>query len=175
PLMADHIPEFQDESALSLGQSKSNLGVGILSLPLAFKYSGWIIGLSLFFFCTIVASHGARLLIKCLKYEKGLHTYPDIAAITYGEFAKSAIFALLAFEIFIILIILVNIIGDTLNTLYPDMSIVSLKIISWIVLVPLTLIDIKYLSYVSFLGILSTIFLALVILINGITNYEQPG
>ncbi|CAG8514119.1 1655_t:CDS:2, partial [Cetraspora pellucida] len=179
--------EIHDESKYILDQSKATLsqsiyhfcnilmGIGILSLPLAFKYTGWIIGLSLLFFCMVVTNYTARLLIICLKYKEGLYTYPDIAAIAYGEIARIIIFALFAFELVVMALASVNLIGDSLNMIYPDISIVSLKIISWMVLVPLTLIDIKYISYVSFLGILSSIVLVFVIIIDGVTKPEQPG
>ncbi|CAG8799208.1 4935_t:CDS:2, partial [Dentiscutata erythropus] len=51
----------------TLGQSIFNfcnvlMGVGILSLPLALKYTGWIIGLSLLFFCMAATNYAAKLL-----------------------------------------------------------------------------------------------------------------
>ncbi|CAG8759425.1 3558_t:CDS:2, partial [Racocetra persica] len=185
----------KDESEIILSQPKANLaqsifnfcnvlmGIGILSLPLAFKYSGWIIGFSLLVFCMGVTNYAARLLIICLEY-KGehkdehkdkLYTYPDIAEVAYGKVVKLVILALFGLELILMAVASVNLIGDCLNTIYPDISIVSLKIISWMVLVPLTLIDIKYLSYVSCLGILSSIALVFVIIIDGFTKHTQPG
>ncbi|KAF0557236.1 Solute carrier family 32 [Gigaspora margarita] len=151
------------------------IGVGSLSLPFAFKFSGWIIGLSLLFFCMGVTNYTTRLLIKCLNYKEGLYTYPDIAMVAYGKFVKFVVLALFTLELIGIAIAFITLIGDSLYVLFPKVSLVLLKIISWAVLVPLTLIDIKYLSYVSFLGLVSTIFLTIVIIIDGVTTHEQPG
>ncbi|CAG8790831.1 5612_t:CDS:2, partial [Dentiscutata erythropus] len=157
--------ETQEDNPLStkftLGQSIFNfcnvlMGVGILSLPLALKYTGWIIGLSLLFFCMATTNYAAKLLVKCLNYKEGIYTYPDI-------------------ELIAIAISLVILIGDSLQILFPDISIVYLKIIAWMILVPLSLIDIRSLSYFSLLGILSAIFLTFVVIINGFTTFEQPG
>ncbi|KAF0558226.1 Solute carrier family 32 [Gigaspora margarita] len=152
------------KSKSTLGQSIFNFcnvllniyGVGTLSLPLAFKHAGWIIGISLLFFCMGVTNYTARLLIKCLNYKEGIYTYPDI-------------------ELIAIAISLVILIGDSLQILFPDISLISLKIIAWMILIPLALIDIKYLSYFSLLGILSAIILVIVVIIDGITRNEQPG
>ncbi len=54
------------------------LGIGILALPLGFRYSGWIIGLSLFMFCSGVTNYTAKILAKCLDYDEGLYTFADM-------------------------------------------------------------------------------------------------
>ncbi|CAG8680233.1 15271_t:CDS:2, partial [Dentiscutata heterogama] len=175
-IQEDKLPKTKS----TLGQSIFNfcnvlMGVGILSLPLALKYTGWVIGLSLLFFCMGATNYAAKLLVKCLNYTEGIYTYPDIAAIAFGKFGTIAILILFSLELIAIAISLVILIGDSLQILFPDISLVFLKIIAWVILVPLTLVDIKYLSYFSLLGILSAIFLTFVVIINGFTIDEQPG
>ncbi|CAG8472821.1 8472_t:CDS:2 [Gigaspora rosea] len=151
------------------------LGVGALSLPLALNYSGWIIGALLFFFGLIVTNYAAIILIKCLSYKEGVYTYPDIAEIAFGKMGKYIILVFFTLETITSSISLVILIGDSLQVLFPNTSIIFLKIISWAILVPSTLIDMKYLSYSSILGVLTAVFLTVVILINGFINNEQPG
>ncbi|RIB05080.1 transmembrane amino acid transporter protein [Gigaspora rosea] len=175
-IQEDKPPKYKS----TLGQSIFNfcnvlMGVGTLSLPLAFKHAGWIIGISLLFFCMGVTNYTARLIIKCLNYKEKIYTYPDIATIAFGNFAKIIILILFSLELIAIAISLVILIGDSLQILFPDISLISLKIIAWMILVPLTLIDIKYLSYFSLLGIVSAIILVFVVIIDGITRNEQPG
>ncbi|CAG8647370.1 13814_t:CDS:2, partial [Dentiscutata heterogama] len=120
-------------------------------------------------------NYAAKVLIKCLKYKEGLYTYPDIAALAFGNIGKYIILAFFLLEIIGASIAFVILIGDSLQVLFPDISIILLKIISWIILVPLTIIDIKYLSYCSLLGVLAAVFLAIIVAINGFTQNEQPG
>ncbi|CAG8496093.1 25666_t:CDS:2, partial [Gigaspora rosea] len=71
------------------------VGISILALPLAFKYSGWIIGFSIFFFCLISTNYTAKLLKKCLDTDPECLTYADLAYLAYGQ--KGKIFAGLIF------------------------------------------------------------------------------
>ncbi|CAG8655365.1 7577_t:CDS:2, partial [Gigaspora margarita] len=151
------------------------MGAGALSLPLALNYSGWILGALLFFFGLIVTNYAAIILIKCLRFKEGVYTYPDIAEIAFGKMGKYVILVFFTLETITSTIALVILIGDSLQVLFPDISIILLKIISWAILVPLTLVDMKYLSYFSILGVLTAVFLAVVIVINGFVNNEQPG
>ncbi|CAG8745710.1 22127_t:CDS:2, partial [Gigaspora rosea] len=175
-IQEDKLPK----SKSTLVQSIFNLcnvlmGVGILSLPLAIKYTGWIIGISLLFFCMGVTNYTARLLIKCLNYKEGLRTYPDIATIAFGNLAYVVILVMFSLELIAIAVSLIILIGDSLQILFPNISLEVLKFIAWVILIPIGLIDLKYLSCCSLLGILTTIILAIVIVIDGFTRDERPG
>ncbi|RIB05081.1 transmembrane amino acid transporter protein, partial [Gigaspora rosea] len=168
------------ESKSNLVQSIFNycnvlIGVGALSLPLAFKYTGWIIGISLLFFCMVVTNYTAKLLIKCLNYKEGLYTYPDIATTAFGNLGNFVTVVIFTLDLIGVAISLIILIGDSLQILFPDISLISLKIIAWAILMPLALIDLKYLSSFSFLGILTTIVLAIIVIIDGFTKDERPG
>lgn len=60
------------------------LGVGVLSSPFALRSSGWLLGAPLFLFFTLVTNHTAKLLGKCLDYQEGMLTYPDIGEAAFG-------------------------------------------------------------------------------------------
>ena len=60
------------------------LGVGVLSSPFSLRSSGWLIGMPLFLFFTLVTNHTAKLLGKCLDYQEGMTTYPDIGEAAFG-------------------------------------------------------------------------------------------
>jgi len=63
-----------------------------LSLPLAFKYSGWILGTIILSLCGLVTLYTARILARCLDVDPSLITYADIG--WYQSIAASAYFRL---------------------------------------------------------------------------------
>ncbi|RIA84470.1 transmembrane amino acid transporter protein [Glomus cerebriforme] len=151
------------------------IGIGILALPLGFHYSGWIIGLLLFAFCLAVTNYTAKVLAKCLDYDEGLYTYADMGAAAFGHNARLSISILFTLELIASATALVILVGDSLHTIFPDTSIVLLKVIAWMIMTPLTFIAIRYLSYFSLLGILSAMSLVTVIIIDGFVKHEKPG
>ncbi|CAG8658183.1 12010_t:CDS:2, partial [Gigaspora rosea] len=78
-------------------------------------------------------------------------------------------------ELIAIAVSLIILIGDSLQIFFPNMSLDVLKVIAWVILIPIGLIDLKYLSSFSFLGILTTIVLAIIVIIDGFTRDERPG
>ncbi|CAG8588866.1 13783_t:CDS:2, partial [Cetraspora pellucida] len=151
------------------------IGIGILALPFGFKYAGWVIGLLLFFFCLGVTNYTAKLLAKCLEYDVRLCTYADMGAIAFGERTRLFISTLFSLELIASATALVILVGDSLHEIFPDTSIITLKVIAWSVMTPLTLIAIRYLSYFSLLGILSATTLVSVVIFDGLTKFERPG
>ncbi|KAF0550821.1 Solute carrier family 32 [Gigaspora margarita] len=100
-------------------------------------------GIIVIFFGLLVTNYAAIILIKCLSYKEGVYTYPDIAEIAFGKMGKHVILVFFTLETITSTIPLVILIGDSLQVLFPNTSIILLKIISWTILVPLTLIDIN--------------------------------
>ncbi|RIB05084.1 hypothetical protein C2G38_2119243, partial [Gigaspora rosea] len=82
---------------------------------------------------------------------------------------------LFSLELIAIAVSLIILIGDSLQIFFPNMSLDVLKVIAWVILIPIGLIDLKYLSSFSFLGILTTIVLAIIVIIDGFTRDERPG
>ncbi|CAJ0904922.1 13438_t:CDS:2, partial [Entrophospora sp. SA101] len=151
------------------------IGIGILALPLGFRYAGWVIGLTLFTFCLFVTNYTAKILAKCLSLRTGMNTYADMGAAAFGEKSRFYISALFSLELLASSTALVILCGDSLHALFPDTSIVYLKICAWVVMTPLTLIAIRYLSYFSLMGILSAIMLVNVLIIDGVSKDDRPG
>jgi len=54
------------------------VGIGLLSLPLAFRYSGWILGGLILTLCGLVTLYTARILARCMEVDPSLITYADI-------------------------------------------------------------------------------------------------
>ncbi|CAG8515426.1 14743_t:CDS:2 [Funneliformis mosseae] len=151
------------------------IGIGILTLPLGFKYAGWALGIAIFFSCLMITNYTAKVIKKCLDYDEGLYTYADIGAIAFGEKTRIYISVLFCLELIASAVALIILVGDSLHAIFPDASLNLLKVIAWIVMTPLTLIAIRYLSYFSLLGILSAICLVNVMIIDGFTKHESPG
>ena len=49
-------------------------GVGVLSLPYAFKQSGWAVGLALLLFICAITNYTGRLIGKCMALDSRIHT-----------------------------------------------------------------------------------------------------
>ncbi|KAF7726981.1 hypothetical protein EC973_008176 [Apophysomyces ossiformis] len=61
------------------------VGIGILALPLAFRYAGWIMGSVILLFCVVATNYTAKILGRCLESYPGLITYGDIGEAAFGE------------------------------------------------------------------------------------------
>ncbi|GBB94546.1 hypothetical protein RclHR1_02380005 [Rhizophagus clarus] len=151
------------------------IGIGILALPLGFKYAGWVLGFAIFFFCLMVTKYTAKVIKRCLDYDERLYTYADMGAVAFGEKSRMYIAALFCLELIASGVALVILIGDSLHTIFPDVPLNLLKVIAWFIMTPLTMIAIRYLSYFSLLGIISAVCLVNVMVIDGFAKREQPG
>ena len=131
------------------------IGVGLLSLPLAMKQAGWLIGLSFLLFSAVATCYTARILAKCLDVDPTLLTYADVAYISFGDSARWMTSLLFCLELVASCLALVVLFGDSLHALIPAWSTVEWKIVCGVVLVPLNFIPLRLLSVTSILGILS--------------------
>lgn len=75
------------------------MGVGLLSLPLGIKYSGWVCGMFALFCCAAVTAYTAKLLGRCMDLDPSLITFSDIAYISYGPRARVATSILFTLEL----------------------------------------------------------------------------
>ena len=131
------------------------IGVGLLSLPLAIKYSGMICGMAFLFFASIVTAYTANLLAKCLDLDVSLITFADLAFISYGPKARIATGVLFMLELLAACVALVVLFADTLNLLIPRIGVTEWKIICGFLLIPLNFVPLRLLSFTSVLGIFS--------------------
>lgn len=131
------------------------IGVGLLSLPLAMKQAGWLLGLLFLFFAAVSTSYTAKILAKCLDVDRSLVTYADLAYISFGHHARLVTSLLFCLELIGACVALVVLFADSLGALMPGLSLLQWKIICGFMLIPLNFVPLRLLSVTSVLGILS--------------------
>lgn len=131
------------------------IGVGLLSLPLAMKQAGWLLGLLFLTFAALTTSYTAKILAKCLDVDRSLVTYADLAYISFGHRARLVISLLFCLELIGACIALIVLFADSLYVLLPGLSIIQWKAICGLMLLPLNFVPLRFLSVTSILGILS--------------------
>ncbi|KAF2091118.1 hypothetical protein K490DRAFT_33759 [Saccharata proteae CBS 121410] len=151
------------------------IGVGLLSLPLAFKYSGWIVGMCFLLFSAITTSYTAKLLAKCLDTDNSLITFADIAYVCFGSRARVAVSILFSLELLATCVALVVLFADSLDALIPGYGILAWKIVCGVVLIPLGFLPLRLLSFTSILGILCCFGIVMSVFIDGAIKPHQPG
>ncbi|KAI5806612.1 transmembrane amino acid transporter protein-domain-containing protein [Peziza echinospora] len=153
------------------------IGVGLLSLPLGLKYSGWVIGLIFLAFSASITNYTGKLLALCLNKAKDqtLVTYADIAYVAFGHHARIWISFLFSMELLTACVALIILFGDSLNVLMPSVSVTEWKILAGIILTPLSFLPLRVLSFSSVLGILSCFGIVVIIFIDGLSKPERPG
>jgi vesicular inhibitory amino acid transporter len=131
------------------------IGIGLLSLPLAMKHAGWILGLSFLVFSAVATSYTAKILAKCLDVDQSVVTYADLAYISFGQHARLVTSFLFCLELLGACVALVVLFADSLYALVPGLSVLQWKIVCGVVLVPLNFLPLRFLSITSILGIIS--------------------
>ena len=130
------------------------IGVGLLSLPLGLKYSGWLIGMLFLFFAAITTRYTAGILAKCLDKDPSMIGFADIAWTAFGARGSLATGFLFTIELLAACVALVVLFADSLDALIPGWGVVAWKIVAGIVLIPLSFVPLRYLSFTSVLGII---------------------
>lgn len=130
------------------------IGIGLLSLPLAFRYSGWVIGVPFFIFAAITTQYTAKLLAKCLDVDSSLITFADLAFVSFGNQARIATSVLFSLELIAACVALVVLFADSLDALIPGWGTLAWKIVCGVILIPLGFMPLRLLSFTSVLGIL---------------------
>ena len=130
------------------------IGVGLLSLPLAVKFSGWVLGMVFLAFAALSTAYTARLLALCLDVDPSLVTYADIAYISFGPRARILTSLLFSLELVAACVALVVLFADSLDALVGGWSVLGWKIFCGLILIPLNFIPLRLLSVTSILGIL---------------------
>ncbi|KAI9802012.1 MAG: hypothetical protein M1825_003068 [Sarcosagium campestre] len=169
------------------------IGVGLLSLPLGFKYSGWSIGILFLLFAALATSYTARIMAKCLDVDRTLITYADLAYISFGPRARVLTSILFSVELMAPCVALVVLCADSLNALIPDIGLTEWKLVCGLILLPLSFMPLQILSFSSALGILCCLgrkifqtsnddvrrltlsAVVVIVFINGFLKPHQPG
>lgn len=151
------------------------VGIGMLSEPLAFAYAGWSMGTVLITMYGALACYTAKILARIICADPRLRTYSDIGRKAFGPRATVFISFMFCLELFAVSVVLVTLYADSLHTLIPNYSANTYKIWGLLVLIPTIFLPLSLLSYTSILGILSTVLLIVVVLVDGAFKKETPG
>ncbi|KAF4548018.1 Transmembrane amino acid transporter-like protein 9 [Elsinoe fawcettii] len=151
------------------------IGVGLLALPLAMKYSGWVIGLVFLLWAAIVTQYTAKILAKCLDVDSSLITFADLALVSFGHRARLLTSILFCAELLGACVALVVLFADSLDALIPGLNVTTWKIICGLLLIPLSFLPLRLLSFSSVLGIVSCTTIVLAVFIDGLLKPTAPG
>ncbi len=133
------------------------IGVGMLSLPLAFRMSGWVLGIGILTLTAAVTSHTANLLARCMRRDVTLITYSDLAYVSFGPRARVVVSALFTLELLAACVALVILFADSLDLLFPDFGdATTWKCVCAALVLGLNMLPLRWLSYTSVVGIFST-------------------
>lgn len=131
------------------------IGVGLLSLPMGIKYSGWVCGMIFLLLSAVVTAYTAKLLAKCMDCDPGLITFADLAYVSYGQKARIATSVLFTLELLAACVALVVLFADTLDLLIPGVGVLEWKILCGLLLIPANFVPLRLLSFSSVIGIFS--------------------
>ena len=151
------------------------IGVGLLSLPLGIRQSGWLIGLLFLFLAAITTRYTAALLAKCLKLDSSLVTFSDIAYKAFGTKIRLVVGSFFSVELLAACVALVVLFADSLDALVPGWGVTEWKILCGIILFPLSFVPLRYLSVTSVLGIICCMGIVTFIFVDGIIKPHSPG
>ncbi|KAG6042197.1 hypothetical protein E4U41_003943 [Claviceps citrina] len=152
------------------------IGVGLLSLPLAFKMSGWIVGLLVLTLTAAVTAHTGKLLGKCMDYDPSIVTYSDLAYVAFGTRARVIVSALFTLELIGACVALVILFADSLDLLLAGLASATIwKCLCAALVLVLNMLPLRFLSYTSVLGIFSTFCIVCIVIIDGLVKKDAPG
>lgn len=130
------------------------IGVGILTLPLGIRYSGWIFGLLFLTISAITTAYTASLLGKCLEIDNNLITFSDIAYVAFGYKGQILIGITFTLELLGACVALVVLFADSLTLLMPGWGLFEFKVLCGLIMIPLSFVPLRFLGYTSSLGII---------------------
>ena len=151
------------------------IGVGILALPLAVHYSGWVIGIAMLTAVAIVTEYTAKLLARCLDTNTASTTYGDVAFLALGSTGRSLVEVTFLLELTAANVALIILFGDSMNSLVPSIPVLTWKAILALGLLPLNFVPFKYLSVTSILGICCVMGIILLVFTDGLIKPHSPG
>ncbi|KAF2823621.1 vacuolar amino acid transporter-like protein 1 [Ophiobolus disseminans] len=151
------------------------VGVGLLTLPLALKYSGWVVGMIFLAWSAIVTSYTAKLLAKCLDVDSSLITFADLAYVSFGNKARIAVSILFSLELLAACVALVVLFADSMDTLIPGWGVLVWKYVCGCILIPLSFLPLRFLSFTSVLGVMSCFGIVLAVWVDGLLKPHAPG
>ncbi|KAI0651771.1 transmembrane amino acid transporter protein-domain-containing protein [Trametes meyenii] len=150
-------------------------GIGMLSEPLAFAYSGWIGGTLLIIGYGYISCYTAKILAHIVLSDPRIRSYADIGRKAFGPRSSPLISTIFGLELFTVSVALVTLYADSLYAVIPTYSPNTYKLLGLVVLIPAVLMPLSVLSYASILGIFSLLAIIGIILFDGFTKFDSPG
>ncbi|KAI9894460.1 MAG: hypothetical protein M1814_003218 [Vezdaea aestivalis] len=132
------------------------IGIGLLSLPLGIKYSGWIVGMIFLFLAAVTTAYTAKILAKCLDVDGTLITFADIAYVAYGPRARLVTSLIFIVELLAACVALIILFAVSLDGIIPGYGRPFWAIVCGMICLPINFMPLRILSFTSILGILST-------------------
>ncbi|ETS59580.1 hypothetical protein PaG_06502 [Moesziomyces aphidis] len=151
------------------------VGVGILALPLAFSYAGWVGGTVLFLICGLLTNYTGKVLAKIMSKEPSLRTYADIGSYAFGPSARILISLFFCLELWAVSVALIILFGDSMAAIFPDVAPSAFKLLGYLIVLPSVFLPLKFLSPISVIGIVSTFTLVVVVVSDGLIKKQAPG
>ncbi|KAL8905931.1 MAG: hypothetical protein Q9171_006475 [Xanthocarpia ochracea] len=151
------------------------VGVGILSLPLALSYSGWVVGVPFLLSAALVTRYTAGLLAKCLNRFPRMTHFSEIGYTAFGMKMWILMEILITLELGAADVALIVLFADSLNALVPGWGVVEWKVVCGIIILPLNFVPLRYLSITSVLGILCSFGILVLVFTDGMTKSHFPG
>ncbi|KAK6541744.1 hypothetical protein TWF694_007533 [Orbilia ellipsospora] len=151
------------------------VGIGLLSLPLGFRLSGWVIGVGFLCFSMLSTLYTAGIIATCMESNPVLITYGDLAWAAWGRKGRIIISIIFFLELLAACVALVILFADSLHDLIPDVSVLTWKLFCGLVLTPLCFLPLRLLSVTSILGIFCTFSIVGMIFLSGLVTQETPG
>ncbi|CBQ72713.1 related to amino acid transport protein [Sporisorium reilianum SRZ2] len=172
-----HVQEFGNSTLLQSWFNTVNalVGVGILALPLAFSYAGWIGGTVLFLVCGLLTNYTGKVLAKIMAKEPSLRTYADIGSYAFGPSARILISLFFCLELWAVSVALIILFGDSMSAIFPQVAPAAFKMLGYCLVLPSVFLPLKFLSPISVIGIVSTFTLVVVVVSDGLIKKEAPG
>ncbi|KAI0778101.1 transmembrane amino acid transporter protein-domain-containing protein [Trametes elegans] len=150
-------------------------GIGMLSEPLAFAYSGWIGGSLLIIGYGYISCYTAKILAHIVLSDPRIRSYADIGRKAFGPRSSPLISTIFGLELFTVSVALVTLYADSLYAVIPTYSANTYKLVGLVILIPAVLLPLSVLSYASILGIFSLMAIIGIILFDGFTKFDSPG
>ncbi|GMK56747.1 hypothetical protein CspeluHIS016_0305870 [Cutaneotrichosporon spelunceum] len=169
-----HIGESSDGQTL-FNATAVLVGIGLLSMPLAFSYAGWIGGTIMLIGFSYLTCTTAKMMANLIFADHSLAGYTDIGLAAFGPAAGGAINLLFCLELFAIGVALMVLLGDSLHALFPSISSNMWKILGLSVILPTTFMPLWLLSFPSVISTLCTVLLIGIVVFDGVWKTEAPG
>lgn len=151
------------------------VGVGLLTLPLALAYTGWVLGISGLIASCLVTKYTAGLLAKCLDVDSSLANYGDVAYVAFGENGRIATSCFITLELLLTCVGQIVLFADTLRFMVDGMSATWWKIIVGIILTPIDFFPMRWLGFTSICGLLCGLAIILSMIVMGSLKADAPG